>query len=302
MFTRLYGFETVDDSLLQRVRPAAGSGLAVLGRDLAVLDGASRRPPADHLRRRRADPRLHLRRNVVDGVLRACEAPNAAGEVINVATGGRISLNELLATMNAIVGTNIEAIYKASASRRRQGLAGRHQQGQKRCSATRRSSNLEDRLAATLAWAPPKAPQPRGGSGCAARACSWRPPPRSQRFSQHLSSARSVSGSAPPFPAISRWSSAASSPPLSSRQSAQRCCASAATADRGSPRSAPRWRLPPPMPPRSRRATSRPTRSSGSTSSSTGAVAFLFYRAFRPREDGSILILPVLGRADRRHV
>ena len=33
--------------------------------------------------------------NVVDGVLRACEAPGASGEVINVATGGRISLNEL---------------------------------------------------------------------------------------------------------------------------------------------------------------------------------------------------------------
>ena len=31
--------------------------------------------------------------------------------MINVATGGRISLNELLATMNAIVGTNIRAIY-----------------------------------------------------------------------------------------------------------------------------------------------------------------------------------------------
>src|SRR6187549_1367022 len=48
--------------------------------------------------------------NVVDGVLRACEAPKAAGEVINVATGGRISLNDLLRTMNRIVGTDIKAI------------------------------------------------------------------------------------------------------------------------------------------------------------------------------------------------
>jgi UDP-N-acetylglucosamine/UDP-N-acetyl-alpha-D-glucosaminouronate 4-epimerase len=47
--------------------------------------------------------------NVVDGVLRACEAPKAAGEVINVATGGRISLNELLRTMNALVGTDVRA-------------------------------------------------------------------------------------------------------------------------------------------------------------------------------------------------
>ena len=38
--------------------------------------------------------------NVVDGVLRACEAPGVAGEVINVATAGRISLNHLLQTIN----------------------------------------------------------------------------------------------------------------------------------------------------------------------------------------------------------
>jgi len=48
----------------------------------------------------------------VDGVLRACEAPKAAGEAVNVATGGRISLNELLRVMNRICGTNAEPIYK----------------------------------------------------------------------------------------------------------------------------------------------------------------------------------------------
>jgi nucleoside-diphosphate-sugar epimerase len=50
--------------------------------------------------------------NVVDGVLRACEAPAASGEAINVATGGRISLNELLRVMNGILGTGMHAIYK----------------------------------------------------------------------------------------------------------------------------------------------------------------------------------------------
>jgi UDP-glucose 4-epimerase len=50
--------------------------------------------------------------NVVDGVLRACEAPKAAGEVINVACGTRISLNELLRVMNGIVGTNLDAVYE----------------------------------------------------------------------------------------------------------------------------------------------------------------------------------------------
>jgi nucleoside-diphosphate-sugar epimerase len=48
--------------------------------------------------------------NVVDGVLRACEVPQAAGDVINVATGDRISLNDLLRTMNRILGTNLEPI------------------------------------------------------------------------------------------------------------------------------------------------------------------------------------------------
>jgi UDP-glucose 4-epimerase len=49
--------------------------------------------------------------NVVDGVLRACEAPNASGEVINVATGGRISLNELYAEMKKIVGATVNPEY-----------------------------------------------------------------------------------------------------------------------------------------------------------------------------------------------
>jgi nucleoside-diphosphate-sugar epimerase len=40
-------------------------------------------------------------------------SPAAAGEVINVAIGGRISLNELLRTMNRIVGTSIDPIYAA---------------------------------------------------------------------------------------------------------------------------------------------------------------------------------------------
>jgi nucleoside-diphosphate-sugar epimerase len=42
--------------------------------------------------------------NVVDGVLRAVAAPNVSGEVINVACGDRISLNEAWATLQEIVG------------------------------------------------------------------------------------------------------------------------------------------------------------------------------------------------------
>jgi nucleoside-diphosphate-sugar epimerase len=50
--------------------------------------------------------------NVVSGVLLACETPNIAGEMMNLATGGRISLNELAQTLNAIIGTSLTPIYK----------------------------------------------------------------------------------------------------------------------------------------------------------------------------------------------
>ena len=49
--------------------------------------------------------------NVVDGVLKACHAPKASGEVINVATGGRISLNHLFTTVRDFVGAKVEPIY-----------------------------------------------------------------------------------------------------------------------------------------------------------------------------------------------
>jgi nucleoside-diphosphate-sugar epimerase len=42
--------------------------------------------------------------NVVDGVLRAAEAPGVSGEVINIASGGRISLIQLHAAVRALTG------------------------------------------------------------------------------------------------------------------------------------------------------------------------------------------------------
>jgi nucleoside-diphosphate-sugar epimerase len=49
--------------------------------------------------------------NVVDGVLKACAAPAASGEVINVATGGRISLNDLFRALKDLTGASVEPIY-----------------------------------------------------------------------------------------------------------------------------------------------------------------------------------------------
>jgi nucleoside-diphosphate-sugar epimerase len=49
--------------------------------------------------------------NVVDGVLRAVTAPGASGQVINVATEARISLNRLFTTMRDLAGSHVNVSY-----------------------------------------------------------------------------------------------------------------------------------------------------------------------------------------------
>jgi len=50
--------------------------------------------------------------NVVDGVLLACDTPAGAGETMNLASGGRVSLNRLVGVLNGIVGTNLTPVYR----------------------------------------------------------------------------------------------------------------------------------------------------------------------------------------------
>ncbi len=51
--------------------------------------------------------------NVVHGNLLACRAPEAVGETLNLAAGGRIVLNDLVAQLNAILGSDLQPIYAA---------------------------------------------------------------------------------------------------------------------------------------------------------------------------------------------
>ena len=45
--------------------------------------------------------------------MRACHAPNVAGQVINVATSGRVSLNHLFRTLRDLTGaTTVEPVYE----------------------------------------------------------------------------------------------------------------------------------------------------------------------------------------------
>ena len=112
MFTQLYGFETVTTRYFNvfgpRQDPSSPYSGVISLFSSALLD--NRQPIIFGDGEQTRD--FTYVANVVDGVLRCCEAPNAAGEMMNVATGGRISLNDLLRTMNTLLGTNIQAIYK----------------------------------------------------------------------------------------------------------------------------------------------------------------------------------------------
>ena len=114
MFTQLYGLETVTIRYFNvfgpRQDPSSPYSGVISLFSTALLEG--RRPIIFGDGGQTRD--FTYVANVVDGVLRACEAPNVAGEVINVATGGRISLNQLLQAINEIVGTSIEPIYEES--------------------------------------------------------------------------------------------------------------------------------------------------------------------------------------------
>ncbi len=112
MFTELYGFETVTTRYFNVFGPRQDPGSPYSGviSLFATALIAGRRPTIYGDGEQTRD--FTYVANVVDGVLKACQAPNVGGEVINVATGGRISLNELLRTMNELMGTSIEPIYE----------------------------------------------------------------------------------------------------------------------------------------------------------------------------------------------
>jgi nucleoside-diphosphate-sugar epimerase len=112
LFTQLYGLETVTIRYFNVFGPRQDPGSPYSGVislfATALIEG---RQPIIYGDGEQTRDFTYIA-NVVDGVLRAVEAPGAAGEVINVATGGRVSLNHLLATMNGIVGGRAEAIYR----------------------------------------------------------------------------------------------------------------------------------------------------------------------------------------------
>ena len=151
MFTKLYGLDTVTIRYFNVFGPRQDpsspySGVISLFIS-ALVDG---RQPTIYGDGGQTRDFTYIA-NVVDGVLRACHAPGIAGEKMNVATGGRISLNDLLGTLREILGVRTEAIY-------REGRAGDVRDSQADISRAGRLTgyvptvDLREGLERTLAW------------------------------------------------------------------------------------------------------------------------------------------------------
>jgi UDP-glucose 4-epimerase len=112
MFTKLYGLETVSIRYFNVFGPRQDPSSPYSG-VISVFATAliENRSPKIYGNGEQTRDFTYVA-NVVDGVLRACEAPKASGEVINVATGGRISLNQLFYAMRDVVGGNLEPTYE----------------------------------------------------------------------------------------------------------------------------------------------------------------------------------------------
>jgi UDP-N-acetylglucosamine/UDP-N-acetyl-alpha-D-glucosaminouronate 4-epimerase len=111
MFTRLYGLETVSIRYFNvfgpRQDPASPYSGVISVFATALLENRAPMIYGDGEQTRD----FTYVANVVDGVLRACETPGVSGEVINVATGGRVSLNQLFRTMRDLIGGTVDPVY-----------------------------------------------------------------------------------------------------------------------------------------------------------------------------------------------
>ncbi|HVD93176.1 MAG TPA: SDR family oxidoreductase [Vicinamibacterales bacterium] len=116
MFTRLYGLETVSIRYFNvfgpRQDPSSPYSGVISVFATALLENRSPMIYGDGEQTRD----FTYVANVVDGVLRACEADEASGEIINVATGGRISLNHLFRTMKDLVHGHVDPTYSETRS------------------------------------------------------------------------------------------------------------------------------------------------------------------------------------------
>ena len=107
LFTSLYGLETVTTRYFNVFGPRQAPDSPYSGViSLFIKALRAGQAPLIHGDGRQTRDFTYVA-NVVDGVLRAATAEGVAGEIINVATGGRISLLELARSLQLIIGTDI---------------------------------------------------------------------------------------------------------------------------------------------------------------------------------------------------
>jgi nucleoside-diphosphate-sugar epimerase len=111
LFTQLYGLETVTTRYFNVFGPRQRSDSPYSGViSLFVRALADGQAPTIYGDGRQTRDFTFVT-DVVAGVLRACEAPHAAGEVINVAAGGRVSLLDLVRSLQVILGTDVTPVH-----------------------------------------------------------------------------------------------------------------------------------------------------------------------------------------------
>ena len=151
LFTRLYGLETVCTRYFNVFGPRQDPGSPYSGVIslfiTALIEGRQPTIYGDGGQTRD----FTFVANVVDGVLRAADTPGVAGEVFNVATHGRISLNELLAVLNGIMGTKLEAVYRPARTGDVRDSQADISKAQQRL-GYRPTVSLEEGLRQTVAW------------------------------------------------------------------------------------------------------------------------------------------------------
>ena len=111
LFTRLYGLETVVTRYFNVYGPRQQPGSPYSGVISLFIEAlGSGKPPTVYGNGRQTRDFTFVA-DVVAGVLQSCEAPGAAGEVINIAAGGRISLLDLIRALQRVLGTSVEPAF-----------------------------------------------------------------------------------------------------------------------------------------------------------------------------------------------
>jgi nucleoside-diphosphate-sugar epimerase len=106
MFTRLYGLETVSTRYFNVFGPRQDPSSPYSGViSLFITALLSGKAPIIYGDGEQTRDFTYVA-NAVDGVLKACVAPKASGEVINVATSERISLKQLFTTLRTLIGAD----------------------------------------------------------------------------------------------------------------------------------------------------------------------------------------------------